>query len=285
MLARLSRVLAAEAALGDPAVPALLEHRFGGPGPNAPPLVFGRGAPGVTHRDISGAARDGSHPGLQGGAPAVDGRGAVAGVAGGANTGDGPGGATGAAGGEAPAEAVDEVRLRGRLDRVDVAEGRLLLVDYKDARTRTAYRELLSPGAFGVTSFQVPTYLLAAARALPGRSRLEATYLMLRSAERLEPVVLEAPGERHGAPDPSASAGVPGAEEPAAAAGEGDPRARPGGETGAQTPGGWAVNFERAVLAAVRRLRAGEVPVRPGDCGGCPHGALCRSQGWGGREA
>ena len=54
------------------------------------------------------------------------------------------------------------------------------------APTGPATGSCSSPEAFGVTSFQVPLYLLAAGRALPDRVPA-ATYLLLRSAERLEP--------------------------------------------------------------------------------------------------
>jgi RecB family exonuclease len=84
-------------------------------------------------------------------------------------------------------DGADEVKLRGRLDRVDASPDRLLLIDYKDSRGGPDYKKKLSPEALGETNFQVPAYLLAAARALPGRARLEATYLLLRTAERLPP--------------------------------------------------------------------------------------------------
>ncbi len=88
------------------------------------------------------------------------------------------------------------MRLRGRIDRVDAAPDRLVVLDYKNAKASRggAYEELLDPEAFGKTSFQIPAYLLAAARELPGRPRRLATYALLRSAERLDPVEL-APGD------------------------------------------------------------------------------------------
>jgi ATP-dependent helicase/DNAse subunit B len=81
----------------------------------------------------------------------------------------------------------ETVRLQGRIDRVDAGADRLLVIDYKRGGDASRHRKLLRPEAFGVTSFQVPLYLLAAARALPGRAPA-ATYLLLRSAERLRPV-------------------------------------------------------------------------------------------------
>ncbi|HET8538886.1 MAG TPA: PD-(D/E)XK nuclease family protein, partial [Anaeromyxobacter sp.] len=131
VLARLDRVVAAEARDAGGLVPALLEHGFGGRS-GRPPLEL-----------AAGGAR---------------------------------------------------VALRGRIDRVDAGPDRLVVLDYKNAKASrgAAYEELLDPAAFGRTSFQIPAYLLAAARELPGRPRLLATYALLRSAERLEPVELRA---------------------------------------------------------------------------------------------
>lgn len=95
------------------------------------------------------------------------------------------------------------VRVRGRIDRVDASPERLLVIDYKNARGGARHRPLLEPESFGVDSYQVPLYLLAAARELPGRAP-SATYQLLKSAERLEPVA--------GAPDePALAAAVVGA--------------------------------------------------------------------------
>lgn len=124
VLARLSKVVEAEAQRGDGLTPARLEHQFGGQSP-VPPLRL-----------------------------------------------------------EADGEVV---LLQGRIDRVDAAADRLLVIDYKSGADAARHRKLLDPAAFGVTSFQVPLYLLAAERDLPGRSTA-ATYLLLRSAERLKPV-------------------------------------------------------------------------------------------------
>jgi hypothetical protein len=133
------------------------------------------------------------------------------------------------------------VKLKGRIDRVDAGPGRLLVVDYKNAKRGERYEELLDPESFGVSSFQVPAYLMAAARALPGR-RLEATFATLRNAERLDPVVLEA----------------------------GDPRLAPEGGPG---------SFAAAVVERVERIRRGEFPIVSQGCAHCPFGAVCRFEG------
>lgn len=78
------------------------------------------------------------------------------------------------------------VRVKGRIDRVDASPSRLLVIDYKNARRGDRYEDLLDPEAFGVTSFQAPLYLLAAARELPGRAPA-ATFQLLKGDGRLEP--------------------------------------------------------------------------------------------------
>jgi hypothetical protein len=143
----------------------------------------------------------------------------------------------------------ETVRMRGRIDRVDAGPDRLLVIDYKNARGgRTGYADLLDPGAFGHTSFQIPAYLLAAARDLPGRPRLLATYALLRSAERLAPLELRA-------------------ADVARSAGEGAVAAD------ARRP------FAAAVLDVVRRVRDGDFPIASRSCERCPFGAVCRFEG------
>lgn len=143
-----------------------------------------------------------------------------------------------------------EVRMKGRLDRIDASPDRLVLVDYKDTKAEGAWKEKLDPREFGATSFQIPAYLMAAALALPGRARLEATFLLLRSAERLAPVAIE-PDDPFLALDDAGRAA-----------------ARAAGKPG----------FGDAVVAAVRRIRAGELPIASLDCTGCAFGAVCRAQ-------
>jgi hypothetical protein len=143
-----------------------------------------------------------------------------------------------------------EVRLRGRLDRVDASPERLVLIDYKDSRARADWKEKLELDALGETNFQVPAYLMAASRALPGRAHLEATYLLLRSAERVGPFRAEA-------------------DDPLFAV---DEAARAVARDAGADP------FADAVVAAVRRIRAGVLPIASRDCTGCAFGAVCRFQ-------
>ncbi len=146
-----------------------------------------------------------------------------------------------------PAEG-GEILLQGRIDRVDADEHRLLVVDYKNSRSMAVARERLSVEALGVTSFQAPVYLLAAARELPGRPAFSATYSLLRSGERAPPWVT-APGDPFLALD----------EER---------------RTGIRAAGG--ANLADGVAAAVARIRAGALPIVSEDCTGCTFGAVCR---------
>jgi hypothetical protein len=83
---------------------------------------------------------------------------------------------------------------------------------------------------------------------LPGRAELSATYSLLRSGERVAPWTI-APGDPFLALDEQRRAEI---------------RAG-GGRTLAD-----------GVVAAVRRIRSGAMPVAPQDCTGCPYGAVCR---------
>ncbi len=145
------------------------------------------------------------------------------------------------------------VRLRGRIDRVDAGPSRLLVLDYKNSKG-SGLSERLDPASFGETSFQIPTYLLAAARDLPGRPRLDATYAVLRSAERLAPVELDAA-------DPVLAPVAP-APIPSAASGDGERRP-----------------FAAAVVSAVAAVRRGRLPIASRSCAYCAYGAVCRFEG------
>jgi ATP-dependent helicase/DNAse subunit B len=181
VLARVDRLVAAEAEERGGLEPALVEHRFGGTS-GRPPLVL----------EANGA----------------------------------------------------RVLVKGRVDRVDASPDRLLVIDYKNARDAARHEAQLEPGALGVTSFQVPAYLAAAARELPGRARHEATFVLLRRPERLDPVALDPGDLRAGAAE---------------------------GEAGRP--------FAEAVVEVVESIRAGAFPIASRDCKGCPFGAVCRFEG------
>jgi hypothetical protein len=134
---------------------------------------------------------------------------------------------------------------------VDAGPSRLLVIDYKNSKG-SGLAEKLDPASFGETSFQIPAYLLAAARDLPGRPRLDATYAVLRSAERLAPVELDAG-------HPLLAGAAPGREA------EGPP-------------------FAAAVVRAAAAIRAGALPIASRSCARCPFGAVCRFEGAAARD-
>ena len=140
------------------------------------------------------------------------------------------------------------ILLRGRIDRVDADDRRLLVLDYKNSRGERDHRGKLDEEALGTTSFQPPLYLLAAMREAPGREELGVTYGLLRSTERVRPW-RPPPGDGFLALDPARRAEVRAA----------------GGRT-----------FADAVVAAVGEVRAGRFPIASADCTGCPYGAVCR---------
>jgi RecB family exonuclease len=148
------------------------------------------------------------------------------------------------------AAAGEVVRLRGRIDRVDAGPSRLLVIDYKNSKG-SGLAEKLDPASFGETSFQIPAYLLVAARELPGRPRLDATYAVLRSAERLAPAEL----------DP--------AHFLLAAASQGE---------------GEGPTFAAAVVRAAATIRRGALPIASRSCAHCPFGAVCRFEGAAARD-
>lgn len=147
-------------------------------------------------------------------------------------------------------DGAEEVRLSGRIDRVDADGERLLVLDYKNGGDRRELEARLEPGALGVTSFQAPLYLMAAARELPGRSRLAAGYALLRRGERTAALEL--------------------------AAGDGLLATEEAHRAEARAAGGRPV--ADAVLSAVRRIRRGEFPIASRDCARCGFGAVCRFQ-------
>ncbi|HEY6106060.1 MAG TPA: PD-(D/E)XK nuclease family protein, partial [Anaeromyxobacteraceae bacterium] len=147
-------------------------------------------------------------------------------------------------------DGAEEVRLSGRIDRVDADGERLLVLDYKNGGDRRELAARLEPGALGVTSFQAPVYLMAAARDLPGRTRLAAGYALLRAGGRTATLEVAA-GDGLLAIDQARRAEV-------------------------RAAGGRPV--ADAVLSAVRRIRRGEFPIASRDCAGCGFGAVCRFQ-------
>jgi ATP-dependent helicase/DNAse subunit B len=92
------------------------------------------------------------------------------------------------------AESID-LLLNGRLDRLDFNRNRDGLVDrirvrdYKTSRNSASYAAMLRPEAFGIVTFQLPLYLMAALERfraeLATGVALDAGYLVLRHRDKL----------------------------------------------------------------------------------------------------
>jgi len=87
----------------------------------------------------------------------------------------------------------DDLRIEGRIDRLEVGEGGTgAVLDYKNARRSRAYRRLLKKDEFGERSFQIPVYLLAAAGAqsspIDAVSDWEAGFITIQE-DRGEPML------------------------------------------------------------------------------------------------
>lgn len=149
------------------------------------------------------------------------------------------------------------VVLRGSIDRVDAAPGRVRVVDYKRSSRGDAFEAMLAPSALGTVSFQVPIYLLAAEtlreraphRFPPGGlERRAAAYHMLRRA----------PDFREATYDDAAYFSLDAATRAAC---------RASGKA----------NFANQVEDRVRAALSGRYEITPDPgCGYCPYGAVCR---------
>jgi ATP-dependent exoDNAse (exonuclease V) beta subunit len=98
------------------------------------------------------------------------------------------------------------LHLGGKIDRVDMAAGAAVVIDYKTGRKKR-YQRLLNEEELLVTSFQLPIYALAAREVL-GADRVQAAYYAIRDGEPTKTVG----GDKLGAGDdpfkPSVAAAV-----------------------------------------------------------------------------
>ncbi|MBI5367952.1 MAG: exodeoxyribonuclease V subunit gamma [Planctomycetes bacterium] len=81
---------------------------------------------------------------------------------------------------------VGAVRLRGKIDRIDVGDGLLRVVDYKYSRSPDKFKDATAADRLGRLAFQLPLYLRAAAELLrqqpdgASKPRLEGAIFLLR---------------------------------------------------------------------------------------------------------
>jgi len=71
--------------------------------------------------------------------------------------------------------------IKGRVDRIDLAENQGLLIDYKNSRDKYKYLKLLNEEELGLTSFQMPLYQAAADQAW--KRPFQAAFILLRPPE------------------------------------------------------------------------------------------------------
>jgi len=147
------------------------------------------------------------------------------------------------------------ILLTGKIDRIDTAagSGEIRVVDYKMGGDAGKYRALLKKEQLGRTSFQMPVYLLAAARKMATGSdvpitRFSATYWLLRKLCVLDKDFAEGKEDFTGFFDTH-----PGTRD---ALGED--------------------NFANRVCAIVQAIKSGDFQITPNECRYCDFGGVCR---------
>ena len=146
------------------------------------------------------------------------------------------------------------ILVSGKIDRVDreLVDGGLRVVDYKLGGDAGRYRAFLKKEQLGETSFQMPVYLLAAARALAGEGtpvdRFTARYWLLRRSGRLDRDFADGKEEFSGFFSTDA----------------GERRAL--GDD----------NFLNRLCGKVRAMKNGDFQITPKECETCDFGSVCR---------
>ncbi|HLO26632.1 MAG TPA: PD-(D/E)XK nuclease family protein [Geobacteraceae bacterium] len=156
-------------------------------------------------------------------------------------------------------EVVDEdgarIFLTGTIDRMDrgAGDGRLRVVDYKMGGDSGKYRPFLKKEQLGKTSFQMPVYLLAAARDFAGEGgaplhRFTARYWLLRRLDFVDRDFADGKEDFTGffSTDPAERKVL------------GDD------------------NFLNRLCGTVRAMKKGDFQVTPKECEFCDFGSVCR---------
>ncbi len=152
---------------------------------------------------------------------------------------------------------VDEgppLRLTGRLDRLDVGAGLVMVTDYKHSANQAKLREAVKPELVGVSQFQLPVYLALARQAAgQGGARLLGRLVPTLVADRDASELL------YGPDDPFFSTDGPTRERLAA---KGEP------------------NLYNAIAGLWQRLAEGRVVAQPEQktCANCDYALICRAQ-------
>ncbi len=157
-----------------------------------------------------------------------------------------------------PSEQGPPIRLIGRIDRIDSGSGVISLVDYKSSSNKSRYRSYLKPEAFGITSFQMPIYLLALLYANDEQkpdasiSILQARYLLVGNAENKPTFKKQIDSDFV----QTYFALNPGLREQYRQSGE--------------------ANLANQLEELVSQMQAGDFQITPRTCEYCPHAAVCR---------
>lgn len=153
----------------------------------------------------------------------------------------------------------EQVALKGRIDRVDMKEGGLRVVDYKHS-SDDKKKNFSKPETWGVSSFQLPVYLMAAKRLFPEHAaQMEALIYLLKKYDK--------PYQSSGNADELLTEDT---ERRRTMAAEGSPA------------------FIDRTVALVERMRSGDFSVYPADCPDyCDYRGVCRyeKRGKGGDNA
>jgi ATP-dependent helicase/DNAse subunit B len=162
-----------------------------------------------------------------------------------------------------------EVVLSGRIDRLDLYRNRdrlierLRVIDYKTSRSLRGYKSELAPEHFGLTSFQIPLYLMAARNDFAGeiapKAKFEGGYLALAARDHEKEAATEFEGARF-AIEP---------EERKQFA----ERAEPASDASAIV----RIPVADRIVDVVSAMAAGRFDVDPLDCDEwCPYRSVCR---------
>ena len=88
-----------------------------------------------------------------------------------------------------------EIAVRGKVDRIDIGAQKVRIIDYKNTRSESHYRNLLKNENIGTLNFQIPVYLAAAREYLFERytfNDMEATYYLFGKGKRVKPYGINA---------------------------------------------------------------------------------------------
>ena len=144
--------------------------------------------------------------------------------------------------------------LRGRLDRLDVGPGVVRITDYKHTANKSSLKDPVRQDALGVSAFQLPVYLAAAAKMLDSKEKtMIARIVPTRLTNEKTGQITYEPGDLFLADDQISRR-----------------RAAKEGQ----------LNLYNAISAIWERITSGDFSPRPDkkNCGFCGFGGFCRAR-------